>query len=238
MATNNNSKNLMLEHVIRDRIDVEKLGLMLVGKEYTTALGRIDILTTDETGGYVPIEIKLGEATDSAIGQIMGYMKAVDAVRGIIIAECFSDRVQAISTDINVELMPYHLEVVVCDQLMTYTNDAPAERNTIKLTANELKIVDFLAVHGPADVSTIAKTVGLSYHRVRRLLVGAKNGNGGMLGKVQGLEVTDMSREAGGGYCRVKEYALVGFDLLSSYSNIVSLPADVCDDDYVNDRVL
>jgi len=110
-----------------------------------------------------------------------------------------------------------------------------AETQATKLTAHELLIRDFLAVHGPADVSTIAKTVGLSYHRVRRLLVGGKNGNGGMLGKVQGLEVTDMSREAGGGYCRVKEYALVGFDLLSSYSNIVSLPADVCDDDYVND---
>ena len=131
MTTNNNSKNLMLEHVIRDRIDVEKIGLTLVGKEYTTALGRIDILTTDETGGYVPIEIKLGEATDNAIGQIMGYMKAVDAVRGIIIAECFSDRVKAISADINVELMPYCLEVFVGGESVAYTDDVIEEYKTI-----------------------------------------------------------------------------------------------------------
>ena len=36
MATNNNSKNLMIEHLVRDSINVEKLRLTPVEKEYTT----------------------------------------------------------------------------------------------------------------------------------------------------------------------------------------------------------
>lgn len=97
-----------------------------------------------------------------------------------------------------------------------------AETQSTKLIANELKIIDYLAL-GPADVSTIASGIDIPYHTVRRLLVGSKNGNGGMLGKVTGLSTEDVTYRTDGGNRRVIEYSLTGFDRLSSYGNIVSL---------------
>ena len=110
METNNNSETLLNEQLVRDSINVEDFGLKLVGNEYKTPLGRIDILTMDETGKHVPIEIKIGKATDSAVGQIMGYMKAVNASRGIILAGSFSKRVEAVCADIGVDLIPYQID--------------------------------------------------------------------------------------------------------------------------------
>ena len=101
-----------------------------------------------------------------------------------------------------------------------------AQTQTTKLTADELKIVDFLATAGPSDVNVISRAVSLPYQTTRNLLLGRNGGNGGLLGKVNGLEVSDMVRETDGGNRRTKEYALVGYDTLSSYSNIVSLSAD------------
>ena len=98
-----------------------------------------------------------------------------------------------------------------------------AETQTTKLTNNELKIVDFLAAYGTADVSTIANSTGMNYQTVRHLLIGRSNGNGGMLNKVKGLSVADMTRESDGGHRRVREYTLSGYDQLSSYSSVVSL---------------
>lgn len=58
------TKNLAIEGIVRDNIDVRKMGLTLVGKEYMTPLGRIDILATDGNGNKIPIEIKIGCAGD------------------------------------------------------------------------------------------------------------------------------------------------------------------------------
>jgi Holliday junction resolvase-like predicted endonuclease len=107
------SGDLVNESIIRDGIDVGKFGLTMVGIEYETPLGRIDILTTDETGAYVPIEIKTGVATDSAVGQMLGYMKATKAGRGIIVASDFSDRVTAVCGDLNIELVAHGVGVVM-----------------------------------------------------------------------------------------------------------------------------
>lgn len=101
------------EQMIQEHIDVGALGLTLVCKEYETSLGRIDILTKDANGEHVPIEIKLGQAGDSAIGQLLGYMKAVDAERGIIIAESFGQRVNAISSELGIDLMSYTIDITI-----------------------------------------------------------------------------------------------------------------------------
>ena len=113
------------ERDVRDSIDVSTLELTKVGIEYHTDLGYIDILTTDVETLPVPIEVKFGEAGDRAIGQILGYMKAVGAQRGFIIARSFSKRVKAISNEMNVELVRYVLgtadeDHLVSDQLHKY----------------------------------------------------------------------------------------------------------------------
>lgn len=104
------------ESTVRDAIDVSDFGLSMVDKEYTTSLGRIDILAKDGNDDLIPIEVKLGEATDGAVGQILGYMKSIGASRGILIAAEFSKRVRAISKDLDIDLIPYTLDgsVALC----------------------------------------------------------------------------------------------------------------------------
>lgn len=99
-----------------------------------------------------------------------------------------------------------------------------AEVQTNKLTDNEMKIIDFLASYGTADINRIAEAVELAYLTTQRLLSGrADRNNGGLLDKVKELQVEDVSREQNGGVSRKKEFSLVGYDRISSYGNIVSL---------------
>ena len=117
------------EYMIRDAIDVNDLWLTKIDTEYPTTLGRIDILTTDCNGVYVPIEVKLGEAIDGSVGQILGYMKAMNAQRGIIIASGFSKRVAAISKDLNIDLIQYTTndkETLPHQQKQTYNVELPS----------------------------------------------------------------------------------------------------------------
>ena len=115
------------EYMVRDAIDVSDFGLTKIDTEYPTPLGRIDILTIDGNGLYVPIEVKLDDAGDKSIGQILGYMKATDAQRGIIVASGFSDRVNALSKDLNIDLIPY----INNDKngSLIHANDAPIDTN-------------------------------------------------------------------------------------------------------------
>lgn len=122
-AHNENNAPSPNENIIRDNLDVEKLGLTLVEKEYKTMLGRIDILAEDEYGNLVPIEIKLGEAGDQSIGQILGYMKAVDTETGIIVAASFSERVKAVSTKLCIKLLPYTYNIAVSKKSVAYDGE-------------------------------------------------------------------------------------------------------------------
>ena len=108
-------KQLNIEDIINKNIDVEKLdlGLVLVSKEYFTPLGRIDILCKDGRGKYVPIEIKVGTASDSAIGQILRYMYTMKSEWGVIMANDFTKGVKAISKNLNITLIPYTIDVIV-----------------------------------------------------------------------------------------------------------------------------
>jgi endonuclease len=94
------------EYLLRDLSCVEK-GLKVYshngisGKEYSTEVGRIDILAQDSNEDYVVIELKAGTANHSVIGQVLGYISCIRKtlaegknVRGIIIADDFDKRVK------------------------------------------------------------------------------------------------------------------------------------------------
>ncbi len=68
------------------------------GVEYPTAVGRIDILARDDTGGLVVFELKLSRGHDHTVGQILRYMGWVKQhlaggapVRGVIVAKELSE---------------------------------------------------------------------------------------------------------------------------------------------------
>lgn len=75
-------------------------GLGLLKQQYSTPIGRIDLLCKSGSGQYVVVEVKADEANDSVFGQILRYMGWVhrnldegeNNVRGIILASKFSDK--------------------------------------------------------------------------------------------------------------------------------------------------
>ena len=91
-------------------------GLVLVGRQVTIDVGRIDILAEDSQGTRVVIEVKVGDAKDSAIGQIARYLgwyakTESKPPRGILIAGEFSDAVQYAANAIsNLALVTYSVQ--------------------------------------------------------------------------------------------------------------------------------
>ncbi len=98
-------KNKQIEKKIEDfyvdcleRLEVG-LKLSKNGRQYSTPIGRIDLLCKSEDGKYVVVEIKVDEARDSVFGQILRYIGWVhrnleggkDNVRGIILAGKFPE---------------------------------------------------------------------------------------------------------------------------------------------------
>lgn len=61
------------DHLIHNLESIEK-GLKYVSRQVSTEVGRIDILAEDKEGSRVVIEVKVGEAKDSAVGQIARYL--------------------------------------------------------------------------------------------------------------------------------------------------------------------
>jgi len=77
------------DHLAGNPTKIEK-GLKLVGKEYPTDVGKIDILCEDRKGNLVVIETKKGRESDKVVGQVLRYMGWLKKekgknVRGIII---------------------------------------------------------------------------------------------------------------------------------------------------------
>jgi hypothetical protein len=83
------------DHLIHNLPALEA-GLTLIARQETIAVGRIDILARGADGETVIIEIKVGEAKDSAIGQIARYVGWYARAesrrpRSILIAGSFSE---------------------------------------------------------------------------------------------------------------------------------------------------
>lgn len=95
--------SISLERDIEDHLihhlDVLEKGLKFVGRQFNTDVGRIDILAEDKNGCRVVIEVKVGEAKDSAVGQVaryLGWFAKLDGKppRGMLVAAEFPDGVR------------------------------------------------------------------------------------------------------------------------------------------------
>ena len=92
------------------------------GKERQVEAGFIDILAEDDEGALVVIELKSGEAPETAITQLLSYigsLRAEDAsrtVRGILVAREFSTRskLAAQAADLQLVTYGYNFTFTVC----------------------------------------------------------------------------------------------------------------------------
>ena len=109
--------SISLERDIEDHLvhhlDALEKGLRLVGRQLSIDVGRIDILAEDSKGVRVVIEVKVGDAKDSAVGQIASYLgwyakTERSPPRGILIAGNFPEGVQYAAAAIpNLTLIAY-----------------------------------------------------------------------------------------------------------------------------------
>ena len=102
------------DHLVHHLETIEG-GLKLVGRQVRTDVGRVDILAEDGDGRQVIIEVKVGEAKDSSIGQIARYLgwyskTGQKPARGILIASTFPEGVQYGAAAVpNLRLMAYRV---------------------------------------------------------------------------------------------------------------------------------
>jgi RecB family endonuclease NucS len=84
--------------------DALEKGLNLLGRQYPTAVGPIDLLAKDTNGVYVVIELKKGQSGDKVVGQIARYLTWVmqrlaggkdNRVRGVVVGKEFDKRFAA-----------------------------------------------------------------------------------------------------------------------------------------------
>lgn len=110
-------------HLVNSLGDLEE-GLSLYespdgkrGQQFTTEVGRLDILAVDKNGDFVVTELKVGQASDDACAQILRYMGWVKRhlagernVRGIIVCRNATDRLKyATSTVGSVGIKEYEV---------------------------------------------------------------------------------------------------------------------------------
>ncbi len=102
----------MEDHLVQDLGQIEP-GLVYIARQVATDVGRVDIQGRDARGVTTVIEVKVGEAKDSAIGQIaryIGWFMKTEKVRAILIASDFPEPIRYAARAIpNLKLMKYRV---------------------------------------------------------------------------------------------------------------------------------
>lgn len=108
-------------------VDIEGRRLSLhqdengTGIEYQTAVGPIDILAVDNEGAFYVFELKRGDSSDRAIGQLARYMGWVKqtigkgrSVYGVIVAKVITDKLKFAREAVpNVYLLEYGISLTL-----------------------------------------------------------------------------------------------------------------------------
>ena len=84
----------ILEDFLEKNLTTLEKDLSLVGRQYPTITGPIDLLCKDKNNDFVVVELKKGRTSDKVVGQILRYIAFIEdsmiehenqKVRGIIV---------------------------------------------------------------------------------------------------------------------------------------------------------
>ena len=106
-----------IENQLVHQLDALEKGLAFVARQVKCDVGRVDIVGRGADGATVVVELKVGEAKDSAIGQIARYMgwhqrHQGGTVRGILVASDFPEGVQHAALAMpNLALQRYRIQL-------------------------------------------------------------------------------------------------------------------------------
>ena len=114
-----------IEETIVKNPEILEDGLKLIGSQYKTSVGFIDILFKDKEDSFVVVELKRGKGSDKVVGQIQRYMAWVNenltqtkSVRGIIV-------VKEIDKKLNYAIKGSKFPIDV----ITFKNEPPIKNN-------------------------------------------------------------------------------------------------------------
>ena len=111
----------VLEDILEQNLEELEQGLTLVGRQFSTAVGPIDLLAQDRNKTYVVIELKRGRTGDRVIGQVARYLGWVTErmaqgdkgrVRAIIVGREFDKKFASAITQIN-RVSPFTYDIRV-----------------------------------------------------------------------------------------------------------------------------
>jgi len=97
-----------LQQLLADRIETLGAGWTLVRREYPTAIGPVDIVCRDRTGGTVAVEIKRRGEIDG-VEQLTRYLELLNRdsllapVRGVFAAQEIRPQARVLATDRGIE---------------------------------------------------------------------------------------------------------------------------------------
>ena len=109
----------VLEDILEQNLEQLEPGLDLVGRQYSTAVGPIDLLAQDKDGLYVVIELKRGRTSDQVVGQVLRYLGWVidrlaegdeHMARAIIVGREYDRKFAAAITQIR-QVKPYTYDI-------------------------------------------------------------------------------------------------------------------------------
>jgi endonuclease len=114
------AQNLGLIQGLGTTLKLFERGGQVLGVEYQTEVGRIDILAVGDNRALYVLELKLSKGPDAAVGQTLRYMAAVrssiangNPVYGVIVASTVTDRLRYAVSEVRdrVFILRYELQL-------------------------------------------------------------------------------------------------------------------------------
>jgi Endonuclease NucS len=136
-------KERVLEDLLEADLEALEKGLRLIGRQYATASGPIDLLAKDGNDFFVVIELKRGRTSDRVVGQIARYLTWVadrlsngknDRVRGIVVGTDYDHKFANAIEQLK-QVTPYTFDLLVSYDKWK-PDGAKARKKTLSAASN------------------------------------------------------------------------------------------------------